>query len=233
MQWFIDNRKDLTAGLAPLTLTGVGQRRLLSLVNRERMERIFARLFDEAEFLSPYGVRSLSRFHKDHPYALELDGAHFQISYEPAESSTGTFGGNSNWRGPVWFPMNFLLIEALQRLNHYYGDSFTVVFPVGSNNRVSLETAAKLLSQRLISLFLPDSAGQRPIYGGTRLFQDAPGFKNYVLFYEYFHGDNGRGMGANHQTGWTGLVAKLLQQCAGGMTDQHHIESDFEYTTKK
>jgi hypothetical protein len=226
MQWFIDNRPDLTAGLASLTKTGVSQRRLLSLVNRERMERIFARLFDEAEFLSPFGIRSVSRIHLEHPYSLELEGSRFEIKYEPAESTSGTFGGNSNWRGPIWFPMNLLLIEALQRLNHYYGDSFGVVFPIGSLNRMSLAQAAKLLSQRLVSIFMPDSNGYRPVYGKNKLYQETPGFKNFVLFFEYFHGDTGRGLGASHQTGWTGLVAKLMQQAGGGLLDRDSSDAE-------
>jgi hypothetical protein len=232
MQWFIDNRPDLTAGLASMTETGVGQRRLLSLVNKERMQRIFTRLFDENEFLSPYGIRSLSRIHKEKPYSLELEGSRFTINYEPAESTTGTFGGNSNWRGPIWFPMNFLLIESLQRLDHYYGDSFAVVMPVGSNNRMSLASAATLLSQRLVSIFLPDAKGYRPVFGNNRLYQETPGFKNFVLFYEYFHGDTGEGLGASHQTGWTGLVAKLMQQ-SGGLMDQELTTSEVGYTTRK
>ena len=156
MQWFIDNRHDLTEGLAPMTECGMEQRRLLSVVNRGRLERILQRLFDEEEFLSPYGIRSISRYHLDHPYELHLDGSNFRVSYEPAESESGTFGGNSNWRGPVWFPMNFLIIEALQRLDHYYGDSVTVEFPTGSGTRVSLRQAAQMLSVRLAQLFVPD-----------------------------------------------------------------------------
>ncbi|MBV8708967.1 MAG: glucosidase, partial [Acidobacteriaceae bacterium] len=215
MRWFIDNRPDLTEGLAPLEQGGVNQRRLLSVVNRGRLERILRRLFSEDEFLSPSGIRSVSRYHKDHPYVLPIDGREFRIDYEPAESQTGMFGGNSNWRGPVWFPMNFLLIEALQRLHHYYGDGFQVEFPTGSGHKVSLREAARQLSQRLISIFLPNVEGRRPVYGNTQLFQEDPNFRNYVLFYEYFHGDNGAGLGASHQTGWTGLVAKLLQQSGG------------------
>ena len=212
MQWFIDNRPDLTAGIASLTQGGQAERRLLSVVNPARLERIFQRLFDEAEFLSPYGIRSLSRFHKDHPYELQLDGSKFVVDYEPAESVTGAFGGNSNWRGPIWFPMNFLLIEALQRLDHYFGDSLTVEFPTGSGNRVCLADAAQELSIRLSKLFLPGADGRRPVYGDSKLFQDDPNFRCHALFYEFFNGDTGKGLGANHQTGWTGLVAKLLQQ---------------------
>jgi Glycosyl hydrolase family 63 C-terminal domain len=212
MQWFVDNRKDLTEGLAPITECGIGERRLLSVLNRPRMERILQRLFDETEFLSPFGIRSLSRYHKDHPYTLALDGASFTVGYEPGESMSGTFGGNSNWRGPVWFPMNFLIIEALQRLHHYYGDSLTVEFPTRSGQRINLRQTARELSRRLSALFLPDANGHRPVYANNDLFQEDPNFRNYVLFHEFFHGDTGKGLGASHQTGWTGLVAKLLQQ---------------------
>jgi hypothetical protein len=217
MQWFIDNRPDLTEGLASMTHCGIEQRRLLSVVNQNRLERMLQRVFDETEFLSPFGVRSVSRYHKDHPFELALDGTKLKIGYEPAESETGTYGGNSNWRGPVWFPMNFLLIEALQRLDHYYGESLTLEFPARSGQRVSLRQAARLLSRRLMALFLPDKDGNRPIYAGNSLFQGDPQFKCYPLFYEYFHGDTGKGLGASHQTGWTGLVAKLLQQSGAGL----------------
>jgi hypothetical protein len=217
MQWFIDNRHDLTAGLASMTRCGVEERRLLSVVNRPRLERMLQRIFDENEFLSPFGVRSVSRYHKDHPFVLPVDGTTLKVGYEPAESETRTFGGNSNWRGPVWFPMNFLLIEALQRLDHYYGDSLTVEFPTGSGQHLSLRQAARELSRRLSALFLPDKAGRRPVYGDKGLFQDDPQFRDYTLFYEYFHGDSGKGLGASHQSGWTGLVAKLLQQSGAGL----------------
>ncbi len=200
MQWFIDHRKDLTEGLASMTECGEHSRRLLSVVNRSRLERILQRLFDESEFLSPYGIRSLSRYHKDRPYRVNVDGSSFEVNYEPAESETGTFGGNSNWRGPIWFPINFNLIEALQRFGHYYGDSLQVEFPTGSGQRISLSEAACKISQRLSSLFLSGAA-----LGESQM-------REYPLFYEYFNGDTGKGLGASHQTGWTGLVAKLLQQ---------------------
>ncbi len=212
MDWFIEHRKDLTEGLASMTESGLEERRLLSVVNRNRLARILNRVFDENEFLSPYGVRSLSRFHKDHPYILPIDGTTFRVGYEPGESETGLFGGNSNWRGPVWFPMNFLIIEALQRLYHYYGDAFQVEFPTGSGNHMNLLQAAEQLSCRLCSLFLPDRNGKKPVFGDSSLFQDDPHFRDHTLFYEYFHGDTGKGLGASHQTGWTGLVAKLMQQ---------------------
>ncbi len=214
MLWFIENRPDLTSGLASMTETGTERRRLLALVRPDRLERILQRVLDESEFLSPFGVRSLSRYYKDHPYTLSLDGATFHVNYEPAESQTGMFGGNSNWRGPVWFPMNFLIIEALQRFDYYFGDSLTVEFPTGSGQRMRLAEVARLLSQRLESLFLPDGNGQLPVYGKEMLFQNDPHFRSYTLFYEYFDGDTGKGLGASHQTGWTGLVAKLLQQTA-------------------
>jgi hypothetical protein len=188
------------------------QRRLLSVVSRERLERMLRRLFDETEFLSPYGIRSVSRYHLEHPYELQLDSHNFRIAYEPAESETGTFGGNSNWRGPIWFPMNYLLIETLQRLAHYYGDSLTVEFPTGSGKLIGLKQAAQLLSVRLAQIFLRDENGRRPVDGSSKMLQEDPNFNNYTLFYEYFHGDSGKGLGANHQTGWTGLIAKLLQQ---------------------
>ncbi len=212
MKWFVENRQDLIAGLAPLERGGMAERRLLSVVNKERLQRILNYVFSESEFLSPYGVRSLSRFHKDAPYIVPLDGKQFRVDYEPAESQTGMFGGNSNWRGPIWFPMNYLLIESLQRLHHYYGDSLLVEFPSGSGRKMNLWNAAKELSQRLTGLFLPGSDGRRPIYGDSKLFQGDPHFRDHLLFHEYFNGENGVGLGANHQTGWTGLVAKLLQQ---------------------
>lgn len=215
MSWFIENRKDLTAGLAPIEQGGMAERRLLSLVNRERLERILKYVLNESEFLSPYGVRSLSRYHKDHPYSLPIDGREFRIDYEPAESQTGMFGGNSNWRGPVWFPMNFLLLESLQRLHFYYGDTLKVEFPTGSGVQLNLADVARELSKRLVALFLPDANGKRPAYGNVKLFQENPHFRDYALFNEYFDGDTGFGLGASHQTGWTGLVAKLLQQIGG------------------
>jgi hypothetical protein len=214
MKWFIDNRPDLTGGLASLTASGVQKRRLLSVVNRGRLERILQRVFDETEFLSPFGVRSLSKFHADHPYSKNLRGTDFSIQYEPGESHSGLFGGNSNWRGPVWFPLNFLLIEALQRFDYYYGDDFKIELPRNSGRMVTLGEAAKELSLRLTALFCAQN-GCRPAYGNNELFQKDPHFNQYVLFYEYFHGDTGAGLGASHQTGWTGLVAKLLHQSGG------------------
>jgi hypothetical protein len=173
-------------------------------------------MLDEAEFLSPHGVRALSRYHRDHPYVLHLDGVEHRVDYEPAESSSGLFGGNSNWRGPVWFPMNYLLIESLQKFHHFYGDSLKVPCPTGSATALDLWQVAVELSRRLTRIFLRDAEGRRPVYGGTDKFQRDPHWRDLILFYEYFHGDNGAGIGAGHQTGWTGLVAKLLQQSGEG-----------------
>ena len=169
-------------------------------------------MLDEKEFLSPYGIRSLSRFHLDHPYAIEIDGEKHSVGYEPAESGTSMFGGNSNWRGPVWFPVNYLLIESLQKFHHYLGDGFQVECPTGSGLMMNLLDVAAELSRRLESIFLPDANGRRPVYGGTQRFQNDPHWRDLILFFEYFHGDNGAGLGASHQTGWTAVVAKLIQQ---------------------
>jgi hypothetical protein len=187
-------------------------RRLLSALVRSRLERVLQRLLDENEFLSPHGIRSVSRFHAEHPFRLSLDGHVYGVEYEPAESRTGLFGGNSNWRGPVWFPVNYLLIEALQRYNHYFGDDLTVEFPMHSGNRMNLGQVATELSRRLSRIFLRDPQGRRAVFGGAEKFQADPHFRDHLLFYEYFHGDNAAGIGASHQTGWTALVAKLLQQ---------------------
>jgi hypothetical protein len=212
MNWFIANRPDLCCNLAPLMRHGVEERHLLSLVSHGRLRCVLEKLLNEAEFLSPHGIRSVSKFHQDHPYQLDVDGQTYRVAYEPAESQTGLFGGNSNWRGPVWFPINYLLIESLQRFHYYFGDEFTVEFPTGSGVRLHLGEVAAQLSRRLSRLFLRDDQGRRPVFGGNEKFQTDPHFRDYPLFYEYFHGDNGAGLGASHQTGWTALVAKLLQQ---------------------
>ncbi len=212
MDWFMKHRPDLATNIASLSREGMGDRRLLSVLVRSRLERVLHRLLDENEFLSPHGIRSLSRFHAEYPFRLRMDGREYGVKYEPAESQTGLFGGNSNWRGPVWFPVNYLLIEALQRYHHYFGDDLTVEFPTGSGNRMNLSQVACQLSRRLSRIFLKDANGRRPVFGGAEKFQRDPFFRDCILFYEYFHGDNAAGMGASHQTGWTALVAKLLQQ---------------------
>jgi hypothetical protein len=191
---------------------GGGIRRLLSITTRAQLPRVLRYMLDENEFLSPYGIRALSRFHQAHPYILTVDGTEHCVDYEPAESRTALFGGNSNWRGPIWFPVNYLLIEALQRLHYFYGDRLLVPLPTGSERQATLWEVAEELSRRLTRLFLRDANGRRPVYGGTEVFQQDPCWRDLVLFYEYFHGDNGAGLGASHQTGWTALVAKLLQQ---------------------
>jgi hypothetical protein len=179
------------------------------------LTRVLARMLDEREFLSPYGIRALSRHHKDEPYLLQVDGHVHRVDYEPGESMTGLFGGNSNWRGPIWFPVNFLLVEALQKFHHYFGDSVKVECPTGSETMLTLGEVATELSQRLSRIFLRDESGRRPVFGDVERFQHDPHWRDYVPFYEYFHGENGRGIGASHQTGWTALVAKLLQQSGG------------------
>ncbi len=190
---------------------GYAERGILALVNHERLRRILARMLDENEFLSPHGIRSLSRFHADHPYVLSTGGREYRVSYLPADSDSGMFGGNSNWRGPVWFPVNALLIRALLQFYLYYGNSFRVECPTGSGTLMNLFEVAKELSDRLQRIFLRDEKGRRPVFGGSEKFQKDPHWRDHVLFYEYFHGDNGAGLGASHQTGWTGLFAKLLQ----------------------
>jgi hypothetical protein len=176
------------------------------------LRRILKRTLDEEEFLSPYGIRGVSRAHRDHPYVLKVDGVERRVDYEPAESRTEIFGGNSNWRGPVWFPLNYLLIESLQKFHHYLGDDYKVECPTGSGQMMTLWEVAAELSRRLSGIFLRDSAGRRAVNGGNPLFDSDPNWRDYLLFFEFFNGDNGAGLGASHQTGWTGLVAKLLQQ---------------------
>lgn len=190
---------------------GVGDRGILALVNPHRLVHILSRMLDENEFLSPYGLRSLSRYHAEHPYIFYVDGRAYRVDYRPAESDSGMFGGNSNWRGPIWFPVNALIIRALLQFYLYYGDDFKVECPTGSGNRMNLFEVAREITARLTRLFLPDARGRRPVYGGTEKFQTDPHWRDHLLFYEYFHGDNGAGLGASHQTGWTGLVAPLIQ----------------------
>ncbi len=212
MDWFLENRPDLTDNIPHMNEPKEGKRLLLSVVNGDQLRRVLKFMLDEEEFLSPYGIRSLSRVHKDNPYVVEVGGAEYRVAYEPAESSTGLFGGNSNWRGPVWFPVNYLLIESLQKFHHYYGDEFKVECPTGSGVYLTLWEVAAEISKRLNRLFLCDADGRRPVHGGDDRYRDDPNWRDLILFYEYFNGDDGAGLGASHQTGWTGLVAKLLQQ---------------------
>jgi Mannosylglycerate hydrolase MGH1-like glycoside hydrolase domain len=211
MQWFIENRPKLGENIE-IESTDEGPRRFLSLVNRHRLKSVLGYMLDESEFLSTYGIRAISRYHLDHPYTLPINGMEYRVDYEPAESTTGLFGGNSNWRGPIWFPVNYLLIESLQKFHFFLGDNFKVECPKGSGESLNLWDIAGEISQRLTRIFLQDEAGRRPVFGGTEKFQQDPHWRDLIPFYEYFHGDNGAGIGASHQTGWTALVAKLIQQ---------------------
>jgi hypothetical protein len=212
MQWFINNRPELREHVEMRESATGGMRRLLSIVSRDQLPSVLHYMLDEAEFLSPYGIRAVSQYHRAHPYVLHVNGTEHRVDYEPAESSTDLFGGNSNWRGPIWFPVNFLLIESLQKFYFFYGDDLKVPMPTATGHRLNLWDVAAELSRRLTHIFLRDDSGRRPVYGGTETFQHDPHWRDLILFYEYFHGDNGTGMGASHQTGWTALVAKLLQQ---------------------
>ncbi len=214
MLWFMENNAEARHHIDE-TPSPEGVRRLLSIVNRRQLRSVLRYMLDENEFLSPHGVRALSQFHRDHPFVLHWDGGEHRVDYEPAESTTALFGGNSNWRGPVWFPVNFLIIEALQKFDYYFGASFLVECPTGSGRQMTLWEVSQELSRRLIRLFQRDASGRRPIYGGTETFQQDPYWRDLILFHEYFHGDNGAGLGASHQTGWTGLVAKLIEQSGG------------------
>ncbi len=216
MEWFIKYRPHLMQDLTLRTSHGTGDRCLLSLVNEQQLTRILGRMLDPAQFLSDYGLRSLSKEHEAAPYVFHLDGHTFTVAYEPAESSSGLFGGNSNWRGPIWFPVNYLMIESLQKFHHYYGDALTVEMPSGSGRQMTLWDVAAALSRRLTRLFLRDeTTGRRPFYGAVETFQQDEHWRDHLLFHEFFHGDDGSGAGASHQTGWTALVAKLIQQSGG------------------
>lgn len=220
MEWFIRNRHDLKANVACMETPGIGSQRLLAIADRRKLQPILQRLLDEQEFFSPFGIRAVSKYHQDHPYCLKLNGQDYFVHYEPAESTTSLFGGNSNWRGPVWFPVNYLIIESLWQFHSYFGDSFKVECPTGSGNEMTLREVAIALSQRLVALFQRDESGRRPIYGGTETFQTDPHWRDYILFHEYFHGDNGAGIGASHQTGWTGLAAAMILHNAEHRTEE-------------
>jgi hypothetical protein len=213
MRWFLANRPDLAGLVASWEVPGAGERRLLTLVHGHRMKALLRRMLDEGEFLSDHGIRSLSRIHRDQPFVLDLNGTLNTVSYEPAESRTGLFGGNSNWRGPVWFPINYLLIEALQKFDHYYGPDFRIEYPTGSDRSTTLADIATDLGDRLISIFTRDASGRRAADGPGRPAGASPP-PDDPLFFEYFDGETGAGLGASHQTGWTGLVAKLLEATA-------------------
>ena len=215
MSWFLENRKDLARHITYMAdLSDDHGHRLLAIPSRERLGRVLRCVLDETEFLSPHGIRAMSKHYENEPYFLRVDGTSWEVRYEPAESSTGTFGGNSNWRGPIWLPINYLLIETLERYHHFYGDSFTVELPTGSGRRANLRAVAMELQKRLASLFLPDGTGRRPCHGADERYARDPAWKDLVLFYECFHGDNGRGVGVSHQTGWTALAARCVRDVA-------------------
>jgi hypothetical protein len=209
-QWFLDARPELCSSFHDPRKVGVGGRRLFAVLDESKLRRVLSIMLDENEFLSPYGIRSLSRRHADHPYVLHAGGREYRVGYLPAESDTGMFGGNSNWRGPIWLPVNTLILRALINYYAYYGDSVSVECPTGSGRYMNLYQVAEEIAHRLVAIFLKDSHGRRPVYGGTGKFQEDPHWRDLILFYEYFHGDNGAGLGASHQTGWTGIIARAM-----------------------
>ncbi|HXM54770.1 MAG TPA: glucosidase, partial [Candidatus Dormibacteraeota bacterium] len=210
MDFYLSLRPEVGALVEHIHVVGEQDNYLLSILTPDQLRRVVARLLDEAEFLSPHGVRSLSRFHRDHPLRMDVGGGAAVLDYEPGESTSGLFGGNSNWRGPVWFPINYLLVRALRRFHAYVGDGFEVECPTGSGRLVTLVEASDEIARRLASIFLDDDCGRRPVFGDRDLFQRDPAWHDLIPFHEYFHGDTGAGLGASHQTGWTGLVANLL-----------------------
>ncbi len=218
LEWFVENRPDLANNVASMMTEGKGARRLLAIADPDQLREILKYMLDEREFLSPYGIRALSQFHRDQPYQLNVNGIEHRVDYEPGESCTGLFGGNSNWRGPIWFPTNFLLVESLQKFHHYLGEGFKVEFPTGSGKMMTLWEVAGELSRRMTNIFLRDENGRRPVFGDLEKFQTDPHWRDLVLFHEYFHGDSGAGIGASHQTGWTGVVTKLIQQSGESRT---------------
>ncbi|MGB1707343.1 MAG: MGH1-like glycoside hydrolase domain-containing protein, partial [Rubripirellula sp.] len=218
MNWFLNNRDDLSQHMTYMERedpdSGEACRRLLAIPSEDRFRRLIAVLLDEDEFLSPFGIRSMSAAHRDEPLIFDFGGRRHEVGYVPGESESGMFGGNSNWRGPIWFPVNYLLIQSLKRYHDFYGNEYKVECPTGSGKRMNLLEVARELERRLISLFEPDAEGNRPAHGGDERYRDDPAWKDLILFYEYFHADNGKGLGANHQTGWTALVASMLRSQA-------------------
>jgi hypothetical protein len=230
IQWFVQRRPELSGVLTRMLQRGKGDRFMLSFCREEQLLPISRYLLDESEFLSPYGVRALSRYHAEHPYTMNVHGVEYRVDYMPAESNSGMFGGNSNWRGPIWMPVNYLLIESLRRYYLYYGDEITLECPTGSGRYLTLDKVADELSQRLINIFTRDEHGRRAVFGDVEYFQNDPHWRDYITFYEYFHGDTGRGVGASHQTGWTGLVASLIQE--QGERREQHQNNDQEVLSK-
>jgi hypothetical protein len=217
---FLDSRKEIFEAIHDPMKPGVSGRKLASILDETRLRRVLGIMLDENEFLSSYGIRSLSRFHADHPYSFYVKGQEYRVAYLSGESDTGMFGGNSNWRGPIWMPVNALIIRALLQYYAYYGDAFRIECPTGSGNQMNLYQVAENIAKRLVSIFLKDKQGQRPVYGGTQKFQEDPYWRDNILFYEYFHGDNGAGIGASHQTGWTGIVARMMHLFASTTAEQ-------------
>jgi hypothetical protein len=211
LEWFLNYRPGLAKLVSRWNEPGKGERHLLSLLRGHRMKCLLRRMLDETEFLSEHGVRAISKVHERNPYRFDCSGHLLEVKYCPAESESGLFGGNSNWRGPIWMPLNYLIIESLQKFHHYYGDDFKVECPTGSGNFMTINDVADELARRLSRIFLKDGNGKRPVFNHNAKLQTDEHFRDHLLFYEYFHGDNGRGVGASHQTGWTGLIAKLLQ----------------------
>lgn len=218
--WFLATRPEIRAAIHDPVKPGVNGRRLASILDEGRLRRVLEKMLDEAEFLSPFGIRSLSRHHADHPFVTTAGGREYQVGYLPAESDSGMFGGNSNWRGPIWMPVNALIIRALLQYYAYYGDAFTVECPTGSGRRMTLYQVAEEIGRRLANIFLKGEDGRRPVYGGTETFQSDPHWRDLILFYEYFHGDSGAGLGASHQTGWTGVVARIMHLFATTTPEQ-------------
>jgi hypothetical protein len=217
---FLVARPELREGVHDPLQKGYANRHLSSVLNEHKLRRVLSRMLDESEFLSPYGIRALSRHHADHPFVVRVGHQDFRVDYLPAESDSGMFGGNSNWRGPIWMPVNGLIVRALLHYYAYYGDDFKVECPTGSGRLMTLYQVAEEISRRLASIFLRNAEGRRPAYGGTEIFQHDPHWRDLISFHEYFHGDNGAGLGASHQTGWTGIVARLMHLFATTTPEQ-------------
>jgi hypothetical protein len=217
---FLEARPELRAFIHDPVKVGYAGRRLASILDETRLRRVLASMLSENDFLSPYGIRSLCRCHAEHPFVFHVGGQEYRVSYLPAESDSGMFGGNSNWRGPIWMPVNILIIRALLTYYIYYGKDFTVECPTGSGRKMNLYQVAEEISRRLASIFLRDKNGSRPVYGGSKKFQEDPQWRDYLLFYEYFHGDNGAGLGASHQTGWTGIIARAMHLFATSSAEE-------------
>jgi hypothetical protein len=232
VEYFVRENSALMPQIGNPLYEGLHGRRLLSPLNQQKLKRVLERMLDESEFFSPFGIRALSRYHKDHPYTFAVDRYIYSVDYEPAESSTSLFGGNSNWRGPIWVPVNALLIQSLRKLYSFYGDEFKVECPRGSGKQLTLWQVADEIARRLCNIFLRDEQGRRPVYGASKEFQQDPHWRDLILFYEYFHGDNGAGIGASHQTGWTGLVAWfMMSRCV--LDPKEILEKGFEAVAMK